>query len=135
MSCWRRLTPRISSPLRLFTMSNARRPALPAGPLAEHVTHHHASGDGETEVHGEFTRELAGHEAKIAAFNVLPSMRLGSTRLMIELGIAKPMPMKPSDCSGEKMAVLMPMSSPSVLTSAPPELPWLMAASVWMKSS
>ena len=54
---------------------------------------------------------------------------------MIELGIAKPMPMKPSDCSGEKMAVLMPMSSPSVLTSAPPELPWLMVASVWMKSS
>ena len=33
------------------------------------MTHHHASGDGETEVHGEFTRELAGYEAKIAAFN------------------------------------------------------------------
>src|SRR5881397_3203390 len=33
------------------------------------------------------------------------------------------------------MAVLMPMSSPRALTSAPPELPGLIAASVWMKSS
>ena len=34
-----------------------------------------------------------------------------------------------------KIAVLMPMSSPRLLISAPPELPGLMAASVWMKSS
>jgi hypothetical protein len=33
------------------------------------------------------------------------------------------------------MAVLMPTSAPLVSTSAPPELPKLMAASVWMKSS
>ena len=32
------------------------------------------------------------------------------------------------------MAVLMPTSRPSASTSAPPELPGLMAASVWMKS-
>ena len=32
-------------------------------------------------------------------------------------------------------AVLMPTSSPRALTSAPPELPALIAASVWMKSS
>ena len=32
-------------------------------------------------------------------------------------------------------AVLMPISSPLALTSAPPELPTLMAASVWMKFS
>ena len=32
-------------------------------------------------------------------------------------------------------AVLMPTSSPRALTSAPPELPTLIAASVWMKSS
>ena len=35
----------------------------------------------------------------------------------------------------EKMAVLMPTSRPSASTSAPPELPGLMAASVWMKFS
>ena len=33
------------------------------------------------------------------------------------------------------MPVLMPMSSPRAFTSAPPELPGLIAASVWMKSS
>ena len=33
----------------------------------------------------------------------------------------------------EKMAVLIPIRSPSMSTSAPPELPGLMAASVWMK--
>jgi len=33
------------------------------------------------------------------------------------------------------MAVLIPISSPRALISAPPELPGLMAASVWMKSS
>ena len=33
------------------------------------------------------------------------------------------------------MAVLMPTNSPRVLTRAPPELPGLTAASVWMKDS
>ncbi len=36
---------------------------------------------------------------------------------------------------GEKMAVLMPITSPSVLNIGPPELPRLIEASVWMKSS
>ena len=36
-------------------------------------------------------------------------------------GMEKPMPMKPPE--REKMAVLMPTSSPAMLTSAPPELP------------
>ncbi|MEH2524244.1 MULTISPECIES: hypothetical protein [unclassified Bradyrhizobium] len=35
----------------------------------------------------------------------------------------------------EMMAELMPINSPLRLTSAPPELPGLIAASVWMKSS
>ena len=33
------------------------------------------------------------------------------------------------------MALLMPTISPDMLTSGPPELPGLMAASVWRKSS
>ena len=33
------------------------------------------------------------------------------------------------------MAVEMPITSPAMLNSGPPELPGLMAASVWMKSS
>src|SRR5207302_1156890 len=41
-----------------------------------------------------------------------------------------PMPEPPAT-----IAVLMPMTSPCMFTSGPPELPGLMAASVWMKSS
>ncbi len=33
------------------------------------------------------------------------------------------------------MAVVMPMTSPSMLNMGPPELPRLIDASVWMKSS
>ena len=48
-------------------------------------------------------------------------------------GIAKPMPMLPP--LRLRMAEFMPTSLPSMLTSAPPELPGLMDASVWMKSA
>ena len=48
-------------------------------------------------------------------------------------GTAKPMPWEPPVC--EKIAVLMPMSAPRASTRAPPELPGLIGASVWMKSS
>ena len=43
------------------------------------------------------------------------------------------MPIEPPE--GEMIAVLMPTTSPAMLNSGPPELPRLMAASVWMKSS
>ena len=45
-------------------------------------------------------------------------------------GIAKPMPEPPAT-----IAVLMPITSPCRFTSGPPELPGLIAASVWRKSS
>ena len=51
----------------------------------------------------------------------------GSARLD---GMAKPRPILPP--LGEKMAVLMPITLPSMSNSGPPELPRLMAASVWM---
>ncbi len=49
------------------------------------------------------------------------------------MGMAKPMPMLPPERL--KMAVFTPTTSPFRLTRGPPELPGLMAASVWMKSS
>src|SRR5216683_3925659 len=48
-------------------------------------------------------------------------------------GIAKPMPIEPPD--GEKMAVLMPITSPVRLNIGPPELPRFIDASVCRKSS
>ena len=49
------------------------------------------------------------------------------------IGMAKPMPTDPP--VWEKMALLMPISAPRTSTSGPPELPGLIEASVWMKSS
>ena len=48
-------------------------------------------------------------------------------------GMAKPMPMLPPERL--MIAALMPTRLPFRSISAPPELPGLMAASVWMKSS
>ena len=50
-----------------------------------------------------------------------------TTRTMLA-GMAKPMPCEPPE--REKIAVLIPISRPWISTSAPPELPGLMAASV-----
>jgi hypothetical protein len=54
------------------------------------------------------------------------SMTLAATRE----DIAKPMPMEPP--LGDRIAVFTPITSPSRLNSGPPELPRLIAASVWM---
>jgi alcohol dehydrogenase class IV len=48
-------------------------------------------------------------------------------------GMAKPMPTEPP--LGEKIAVLMPMTSPAMLKVGPPELPRLIEASICRKSS
>jgi len=48
-------------------------------------------------------------------------------------GVAKPMPIEPPE--GDRIAVLMPITSPAMLNSGPPELPLLIDASVCRKSS
>jgi hypothetical protein len=60
-------------------------------------------------------------------------MICASTDCASDTGIAKPMPIDPPDC--EKIVLLIPTRLPAVSTSAPPELPGLIGASVWMKSS
>ena len=59
-----------------------------------------------------------------------------STCFTTLLGMAKPMPTLPALLSlllGLNNAELMPISSPCRLIRAPPELPGLIGASVWMK--
>ena len=57
-------------------------------------------------------------------------MRALATRCAVLIGMAKPMP-----CPDDRIAVLMPMTSPRAFRSGPPEFPGLMDASVWMKFS
>ena len=61
-----------------------------------------------------------------------PLLAEATTTFTMFAGIANPIPCEPPE--REKMAVLMPTSRPPRSTSAPPELPGLMAASVWMKN-
>ncbi|WYK06847.1 hypothetical protein DWF04_018730 [Cereibacter sphaeroides f. sp. denitrificans] len=53
-----------------------------------------------------------------------------TTSFTVFAGIENPMPTEPPE--GEKIAVFMPTTLPSVSKSGPPELPRLMAASVWI---
>ena len=59
------------------------------------------------------------------------SMISWATRRAWSIGIAKPSPMLPAFCPpAVSMAELMPTTWPSRFTSGPPELPWLIGASV-----
>ncbi len=58
-----------------------------------------------------------------------PTAALTTWRTMTA-GMAKPMPAELPDW--ETMKVLMPIRSPFMSTSGPPELPGLIGASVWM---
>src|SRR5438876_68369 len=49
------------------------------------------------------------------------------------IGTANPMPMKVPCSPGFKIAVTMPTTLPSIVTSGPPELPGLAAASNWIR--
>src|SRR6266545_2866375 len=61
---------------------------------------------------------------------LVPLIRLCATALTRLPGIAKPTPMLPSLCPDVAIAVLMPITWALRSTSAPPELPGLIAASV-----
>ena len=117
---------RMMSPLRIF--------ALSAGPSSftpgDHRPGRRPSGRGSR----RYRASPAGcaRRASRAADGRTPSAGRRCSCAMLA-GIEKPMPIEPPE--GEKIAVLMPITSPSMLNSGPPELPRLIAASVWMKSS
>ena len=57
---------------------------------------------------------------------------MSATDLTSLIGMAKPSPLALSD--KDFPAVLIPMTSEFMSMSGPPELPWLIAASVWIPS-
>ena len=67
-------------------------------------------------------------------------MRISSSAIAagVSMGMAKPSPIEPPSLPGVapmlRMAVLIPTTAPVESTSGPPELPGLIAASVWMAS-
>ena len=55
-----------------------------------------------------------------------------TTDLTVFEGTAKPMPTLPSPEPPVSICELTPITSPRVLRSGPPLLPWLIGASVWI---
>ena len=90
-----------------------------------------AARRAEAEALGDGVVDVLDAHAEPAAAGLAELRELVDHGLGRADGTEKPMPMEPPD--GERIAVLMPMTSPSMLNSGPPELPLLMAASVWMK--
>jgi len=124
--------PRTGLPLTLVTMSRGFKPALSAAirlDLDHHGAFGRACGQGSSKVVGHVLRNHA--DAAAAHFAVADDLL--HHRAHHVRGTAKPMPTLLPE--GPMMAVLMPISSPARFTSAPPELPGLIEASVWMKSS
>ena len=68
-------------------------------------------------------------ERPIQPRSTWPFSSWGAISLSMWMGIANPIP-----CPAGFTAALMPMTPPRASSSGPPELPGLMAASVWMKS-
>ena len=54
--------------------------------------------------------------------------------LAVSIGMAKPMPMLPAFGSSFPVRIwlVIPITCPNRSISGPPELPWLIAASVWI---
>ena len=62
--------------------------------------------------------------------DLLAAMSWSATERTVFDGMAKPTPVFPPDSLS--IWLLTPMIRPRRSKSGPPELPWLMAASVWM---
>src|SRR5690606_11409423 len=73
--------------------------------------------------------------AAAAAQPAVPARSVGRSALRVFTGMAKPRPALPAsedEPPAEYIAELMPMTAPFMSISAPPELPGLREASVWM---
>ena len=119
----------IGSPSNETTMSPGRRPARAAGPPS--IT---------SVITTPFPPGTPNHSARsgpswswtvipIQLRTTWPFSSCGATSFSIWMGMANPIP-----CPAGFTAALMPTTAPRASSSGPPELPGLIAASVWMKS-
>ena len=91
-------------------------------------------GSSRPSAGGDLRRHLLDLHAEPAALDRAVLAQAASITGLARLdGMAKPMPTLPP--LGEEIAVLMPITWPSRLKVGPPELPWLIGASIWRKSS
>ena len=108
--------------------SPARAPGLPGVTLATSAPRGCAT-PSPSAISGVTAWKLAPTQGSRTGLPALAEF--ATTRTMFE-GMAKPIPLESP--VREKIAVLIPTRPPFMSISAPPELPGLIAASVWMKN-
>ena len=100
-----------------------RRRALP------HLGDHRPGRDAE--LVGDRLGEGGDADAEVGVLDRAAGDDLGTIEETVLDGMAKPMPSLPPDSL--LICVLTPTTRPAAFRSGPPELPWLMAASVWIE--
>ena len=127
-----RTKPRVSAtsvPSKVRITSPASMPASLAGP----------SGTSVTSAPSAVARPIASATSPLTSWMRTPNQprrvspkrcNWSTTWITTAEDMAKPIPIEPP--LGDRMAVFTPITSPSMLKSGPPELPRLIAASVWM---
>ena len=109
---------------------NAR---TPGGAVGHDARHQRAARHLEAQAIGDVGRNSCSWAPSQGRLTTeLPLSAEATTTRTRCAGMAKPMPSDPPD--DDTIALLMPIKSPVMSTSAPPELPGLIAASVWMKN-
>ncbi len=115
-------------PLNSRIMSPAFKPAFSAGPPLVTLATRAPRGSSRPKLSAissvTFWMRTPSHPRRVRPYLMI-CLITGSARAE---GIAKPIPTEPP--VGLKMAVLIPMTLPSILKSGPPEFPRLMDASV-----
>ena len=122
-----------SLPSNLRMMSPASNPAVAAGPGSKTLATKAPRGLSRARL-SAISSVTGWMRTPSQPRRISPNSRswrmIGLARLA---AMANPMPTLPPE--GEKMAVFTPITLPSMLNRGPPELPRLIDASVWMKSS
>jgi hypothetical protein len=89
--------------------------------VAIHRIHQHAANIGKPHGLRQVGSNLLNAHAQLPRLTLPPFFNCSMTLCAVLEGIAKPMPMLPPKV--ERIWLLMPIGSPRVFTSAPPELP------------
>ena len=108
-------------------------PGLVGRAALDDLCDEHAFVDRQVERLGQVRGDRAAADAEVGVLDLAVRSRAGRRlRAAVLIGIAKPMPTLPLPPPPVSICELMPITSPSASISGPPELPGLIAASVWI---
>ena len=108
------------------------RPGMLARAVRLDARNERAGRDRDVEEAGKRRRQVVGRDpdVRVRDLSAVSSSRMD--RRAVSIGTAKPTPSPPPVLL--RICALIPITRPRPSSSGPPELPWLIAASVWIAS-